>query len=77
MTMKRRHLTELLRIVMATAPDEIDCDAFLDRVATYLEALGPDGEIPPDLQVVSQHLEVCSECKEEFDALLKLHRGGE
>jgi len=77
MTMERRQLTELLRIVRATAPDEIDCDALLDRVATYLEALGPDGEIPPDLQAVAQHLEVCSECKEEFDALLRLHREGE
>ena len=74
--MKRHQLTELLRVVIATVPDEIDCDAFLDRVATYLEALGPDGKIPPELQAVSQHLEVCSECKEEFDALLKLHGGG-
>lgn len=62
-------------MVMASAPEEIDCDQFLERVAAFLESVGPDGEVPPDLRAVAQHLEVCPECKEELDALLELHRG--
>jgi hypothetical protein len=72
--MRRENLLELLRVVLATAPEEIDCEEFLDRVGSFLEALGPDGRVPADLRAVSQHLEVCPECKEEFDALLKLHQ---
>jgi hypothetical protein len=72
--MRRAQLLELLRAVMATAPEEIDCEEFLDRVGAFLEALGPDGWVPAELRAVSQHLEVCPECKEEFDALLKLHQ---
>jgi hypothetical protein len=74
--MKKFQMKELLRVVMATAPEEIDCDEFLARVGAYLEAIEPDGKIPPDLWAVSQHLEVCPECKEELDALLKVHRHG-
>lgn len=73
--MKREHLLEFLRVVMATAPEEIDCDELLDRVGAYLEAMGSDQPLPADLQAVSQHLEVCGECREEFDALVRLHRG--
>ena len=72
--MEKQKLVELLRVVLATAPDEIDCDRFLERVAAFLHEVGPDGEIPSDLRAVSQHLEVCPECKEEFDALIDHHR---
>lgn len=75
--MRKEQLKELLRIVLATEPTEIDCDEFLARVGACLEAIGPDERIPDDFRVVSQHLEVCPECKEEFDALLKLHSAEE
>jgi hypothetical protein len=74
---KPQQMKELLRVVMATAPEEIDCDEFLAGVGAYLEAIGPDGKVPADLRAVLQHLEVCPECKEEFDALLKVHRYGD
>ena len=61
-------LRELLRVVAATRPQEIDCEQFLTRVAAYLESLGEQA-LPPELDVVAQHLEVCPECSEEFDAL--------
>lgn len=72
----REQLQELLRTVAATAPREIDCEEFLDRVGAALEGLESGGEPPPELRLVSQHLEVCTECREEFDALVELHFGG-
>ena len=72
----RAQLQELLRMVAATEPGEIDCEEFLARVAPYLEGLGrtePGREPPPELRLVSQHLEVCAECREEFEALVELH----
>ncbi len=66
-------LRELLRVVAATRAQEIDCEQFLTRVAAYLETIG-DQALLPELDVVAQHLEVCPECSEEFDALVFAHK---
>ena len=70
----RAQLQELLRVVAATEPREIDCEEFLSRVGVFLEGLEPASEPPPELRLVSQHLEVCSECREDFEALVELYR---
>ena len=64
-------LRALLELVHATDPREIDCDEFLERVAGVVDALGADAAPPPELDAVSQHLTVCPECREEFDALVR------
>lgn len=71
---RRQQMRELLRVVLATDPVEIDCEEFLARVAAYLDSLGPDDDLPAELKEVSQHLAVCAECREEFDALLRARR---
>jgi hypothetical protein len=60
-------------MVQATEPFEIDCDEFLARVAPFLELVAADRDIPLELRHVAQHLAVCPQCKEEFDALLRAH----
>ena len=69
-------LRELLRVVAATAPEEIDCDEFLARVGAYLEAAPRCATLPPAFNTVSQHLEICPECHEEFEALLRVYGYG-
>jgi len=71
----RDELRELLRLVAATAPRELDCDEFLARVGSLLEAWR--GGVPDELRDVAQHLEVCPECLEEFEALLALRLDGD
>lgn len=73
MTDERQRYRELLRVVLATAPTEIDCDQLLVRVGALLEALRGGAAVPPDLLPALQHLQVCPECREEFDALLEAH----
>ena len=73
MRSKRERLRDLLRLVQATEPCEIDCDEFLARVAPFLEVVTAGQDIPDELRQVAQHLSVCPECKEEFDALLRAH----
>jgi hypothetical protein len=70
----RQKLRELLDVVLATAPEEIDCDEFLARVSTCLEALGPGDEIPGQFDAVAQHLTICGECREEYQTLLEIFR---
>ncbi len=67
----REQLAALARQLASTAPEEIDCEAVLDRVATYLEARQSDEALPPELDAVGQHLEVCPSCLEEFQALVR------
>jgi hypothetical protein len=66
-------MRELLRLVMVTDPVEIDCDSFLSRVGAFLEARERGDEMSPEFRTVCRHLEVCAECKEELEALLKAH----
>ena len=67
----REQLAALARQLASTAPEEIDCEAVLDRVAAYLEAKRSDVALPPELKSVGQHLEVCPACLEEFQALVR------
>lgn len=67
----RDQLAALARQLAATSPDEIDCEAVLDRVARYLEVTRAEKTLPPELEVVGQHLKVCPACFEEFDALVR------
>ena len=67
----REQLAALARQLASTAPQEIDCEAVLDCVAAYLEATRSDAALPPELEMVGQHLEVCPSCFEEFQALVR------
>ncbi len=72
MTPTREQLRTLLRLLSDTEPDELDCDQLLQHVGALLETL-QDGQEPPEqLAAVSQHLRVCPECREEFDALMRV-----
>lgn len=71
MSFTQDELRKLLELVDITQDDEIDCDELLARVGGYLERLGPDGTPPPGYEDVVQHLRVCPECFEEFEALYR------
>ena len=79
MRISRSELRALLDLVNLTNEGELDCDEFLSRVAGYLERLFADrgtGEgAREDDRELLQHLEVCPECREEFDALCAALRG--
>ncbi len=70
----REQLRDLLRTVAATEPQEINCEELLARVGGYLESAAPGGELPPELELVAQHLEVCPECREEYNALVVAYK---
>lgn len=64
-------IRELLRQAIATEPAEIDCEELLARVGAFVESATKGAELPAELRIVAQHLEICPECKEEIDALLR------
>lgn len=69
MTLKPELLRKLLALVEVTSDEEIDCSEFLDRMARFLDSIGPDGSLPEGSEAIVQHMRVCAECCEEFEAL--------
>lgn len=57
---------ELARALLATHPDEIDCEQWLDSVALYLDLVEAGRPIPESLRPVEGHLGLCPDCAEEF-----------
>ncbi len=71
MSLSRGEIAELSRLIGLTRDDEIDCERCLALVAEFAERVLAGGSIPAGLEAVAQHLSVCAECREEYEALLQ------
>lgn len=64
-------IARLLNQVAQTLPEELTCDeclAELDRFAEMVLLGKPADQAMP---LVAQHLAICRDCREEFEALLR------
>ena len=68
-----RFLTDALN---GTRERELDCDEFLVHLAAWSERVLNGEQLSSANDVVQHHLEICHECKEEFDALLEVLESG-
>jgi len=71
--MKRsRNLEHLMRAIALTDDVEIDCTACLDLMPVYVDnqVSGSDGV--REMRPVHQHLALCQDCFEEYEALFDL-----
>ena len=66
MTLGNEEYRELARALLATCPDEIDCERWLDSVGMYLDLVGAGQPIPESLRPVEEHLRLCPDCAEEY-----------
>lgn len=64
-------LEDLARLVGDTADAEIDCAEMLNLVSSFLQKRQAGEALPERLRAVGQHLKICPECREEFDALIR------
>lgn len=71
MKLNKNVIKKLLGAVKNTRPDEIGCDECFDKLHEFAEmklmGKSPEKAMP----LVQDHLEKCSECREEFQALLE------
>jgi hypothetical protein len=63
-------IKKLLRDVLNTRPDEIGCQECLEQLDRFVEMTLAGLDAPSALPLVQHHLEQCSSCREEFEALL-------
>jgi hypothetical protein len=76
MSLTPDEIQTMLDVVRATQPVEIDCDGgCLEQVAEFAEAHLLGKPVPEGLMAVEQHLSVCHECREEFEALCQALKG--
>jgi len=66
-----KQIQGLLRLIGLTQDVEINCDQCLSQVSEFTESKLAGKTIPEALQAVEQHLSVCVECHEEYEALQK------
>ena len=70
MKLTPRILKVLLRAVRMTRPDEIGCDECFDELDRFAELTLAGREAAEALPLVTDHLQKCGGCREEFEALL-------
>ncbi len=79
MPLSKKEIDELLRLVSLTEDNELNCDQCLSLVAEFAEQQLHGKTLHDGLQAVQQHLSVCGECREEYEALrvtlVELDRG--
>lgn len=69
MPLSNEELDGLMRLVGLTQDSEINCEQCLSLVAEFAEQVLAGRSIPEGLKAVEQHLSVCAECREEYEAL--------
>ena len=63
-------IRKLLQMLAMTRPVEIGCDECYERLDEFVE-LTMAGKNPAQaMPLVQEHLDRCSDCREEFEALL-------
>lgn len=68
-------IQNLLDVVRATQDVEIDSDHCLLQIAEFAETSLLGKPAPEALKAVEQHLSICRECREEFEALCRAING--
>ena len=69
MPLTKEGIDDLLRLIGLTEDAEINCEQCLALVAEFTEQQLTGKSIHEGLKAVEQHLAVCSECREEYEAL--------
>ncbi len=69
MPLSQSELEELLRLIGLTKDEELNCEQCLALVAEFAERKLAGRSIPEGLQEIEQHLSVCAECRDEYQAL--------
>ncbi len=67
-------LTTMVRGVARTQETEYSCDDAYQLLDEFTEAVAQGKDVAKLMPLVQQHLEMCPDCREEFEALLRVVR---
>jgi len=64
----------MVRMIVTTRPDEIGCDECFEQLDRFVEMKLAGQEMPEAMRLVQDHLDRCTDCQEEYEALLAAMR---
>jgi len=70
MGLSKREVDDLLEALSLTKAEELTCGDCLKLVAEFAESSLAGKSPSESLQAVKHHLDICAECREEYEALL-------
>jgi hypothetical protein len=74
-TLDAETLKQMVRGIMSTRADEIACDECFEQLDHFAELSLAGKSAEEALPLVKRHLDTCTDCREEFEVLLKaLHK---
>ena len=71
MTISNQQIDALLKMLALTRDREVTCDDCLGQMAEFAENFLTGRSVPESLRCIDEHLQLCGECREEFEALKK------
>jgi hypothetical protein len=63
-------LKHMVLHILSTRPDEIGCDACFEQLDHFVDMTLAGKNAAQAMPLVQDHLERCTDCREEFEALL-------
>jgi len=70
--MDKEKFQQMLKAIEQTRQDELSCDEVAALIAQFSEIVQDRGEADNLMPLIQHHLEMCSDCREEFEALLRI-----
>jgi hypothetical protein len=70
MSLESEKLQHLVRDILTTQTDEIGCDTCFAQLDLFVEMVLLGRDAASAMPLVQAHLDRCSPCREEFEALL-------
>ncbi len=63
---------KMIDMISNTREEELSCDDVHARIAQYADMALAGENVDEFLPLVSHHLDMCPDCREEYEALLKI-----
>ncbi len=70
-------LKGLLESLVHTHKDELDCQQVYEVIDVYAEMSERGEDVSEALPMVKHHLEMCKDCMEEYEALMRVLEASE
>lgn len=74
MRIPRENLRLLLKQIARTQPEELDCNQVYQLLDEFAERAAYGDDVAALIPLVQHHLELCLDCHEECEALLRILR---
>lgn len=72
MKLSKKNMKSLLETVSNTEEVELPCDGVFELIDEFADAVARGEDTSEFMPMVQQHLRICRDCLEEYEALLRI-----